>query len=150
MSKLTPDSKFSDALTKYLEYCEVERNLSQNTIKMYHFYLDDFVHWAEMFLDKEEVTLSDINADMVKKYRIDLNRRISTKSNLEFKRSTQKTFLVGLRAFLKYLIVEEDVHVMSPEQITLGKSEDRVPKFLNDEQALTILLPIKAGTGLRE
>jgi site-specific recombinase XerD len=78
--------------------------------------------------------LSDLDQDLIKKYRINLNRRISSKSNEEFKRSTQKTFLVALRAFLKYLVVEEGLEIMSPEQIILGKAEDRVPKVLNDEQ----------------
>jgi site-specific recombinase XerD len=63
-----------------------------------------------------------------------LNRRISSKSNSEFKRSTQKTFLVALRAFLKYLVVEKEIETISPEKIILGKAEDRVPKVLNENQ----------------
>jgi site-specific recombinase XerD len=53
---------------------------------------------------------------------------------LEFKRSTQKTFLVALRAFLKYLVVEKSIEILPPEKVILGKSEDRVPKVLNAQQ----------------
>ena len=134
MDGITANTNLQSAITNYLEYCEVDKNLSQNTIKMYHFYLSDFSDWAVGFLKKTSVNLGDIDYTLVKKYRIDLNRRISTKSQQEFKRSTQKTFLVALRAFLKYLVVEEDLEIMSPEQIILGKPEARVPKVLNDDQ----------------
>lgn len=127
-------TKLEDVILKYLEHCEIVKNLSQNTIKMYHFYLMDFCDWCKALSKKENPTLEDISDELIRKYRLDLNRRISFKSNLEFKRSTQKTFLVSIRSFLKYLVVEEQLDVMSPEQIILGKSEDRVPKFLDDEQ----------------
>lgn len=134
MSKVTLSTNFEDAVIKYLEFCEIEKNLSQNTIKMYHFYLNDFQSWAASRLNKQKITLKDIEPELIKKYRISLNRRISSKSRAEFKRSTQKTFLVALRAFLKYLIIEEEIEMMAPEQIILGKAEDRVPKVLNDIQ----------------
>jgi site-specific recombinase XerD len=134
MPKVTLSTNFEDAVIKYLEFCEIEKNLSQNTIKMYHFYLDDFQNWAAQRLGKQKITLKDLEPELIKKYRIGLNRRISSKSRAEFKRSTQKTFLVALRAFLKYLIVEEDLEIMPPEQIILGKGEDRVPKVLNESQ----------------
>lgn len=134
MSKITISTNFEDAVIKYLEFCEIERNLSQNTIKMYHFYLGDFRGWVTSRLNKEKIKLSDLSSDLIKKYRISLNRRISSKSNAEYKRSTQKTFLVALRAFLRYLVKEEELEIMSPDQITLGKAGDRVPKVLNETQ----------------
>lgn len=121
-------------MSDYLEYCEIEKNLSQSTIRMYHFYLSDFVFWISDFLKKDSIDPSEITNDLVKKYRLDLNRRISNKSNESIKRSTQKNFLVALRAFLRYMVVEEQLEVMSPEQVILGKAEDRVPKVLNEEQ----------------
>ncbi len=75
-----------------------------------------------------------MDIDLVKKYRLNLNRRISTKTNQEFKRSTQNVFLIALRAFLKYLVVEEGIEVIPPEQIILGKTEETLPKVLDEEQ----------------
>lgn len=134
MNKVSLKSSLDAVVMQYLEYCEIEKNFSQNTIKMYHFYLHDFIDWIKEYLKKEDILLEDTNYDNVKKYRLDLNRRISTKSQKEFKRSTQKTFLVALRAFLKYLIVEEGLEVLSPEQIILGKESDRIPKVLDEDQ----------------
>jgi len=123
-----------ELLIRYLEYCEIEKNLSQSTIKMYHYYLSDFIGWASNYLGSEKPAVSDLSYELIKKYRLALNRRISSKSQESYKKSTQKTFLIAIRAFLKYLIVEEDIDIISPDQILLGKSEDRVPKVLNEEQ----------------
>lgn len=121
-------------LINYLEHCEIEKNLSLSTIKMYHFYLNDFIDWLTDYLQIEEPVVDDITYEIVKKYRLHLNRRISYKSNEELKKSTQKTFLVALRAFLKYLVVEEEVDALSPDKIILGKPEPRLPKVLDDDQ----------------
>ncbi|MFC1722494.1 tyrosine-type recombinase/integrase [Patescibacteria group bacterium] len=134
MSKVTLNSEIDEVIIDYLEYCEISKNLSQNSIKMYHYYLSDFLDWAKAFLRTEKVKLKHIDSDLIKKYRINLNRRISSKSNDEYKRSTQKTFLIAIRSFLKYLVVEEALEVLPPEQIILGKSDAHLPKVLNEEQ----------------
>jgi site-specific recombinase XerD len=134
MGKVSLNSSLEAVISAYLEYCEIEKNLSQNTIKMYHFYLMDFLDWMKSHLKKENIVLGDIDSEVVKKYRVNLNRRISTKSHKEFKRSTQKTFLVALRSLLKYLIVVEGLEVLPPDQIVLGKVDDRVPKVMNEDQ----------------
>jgi len=124
----------NELLTDYLEYCEIEKNLSQSTIKMYHYYLSDFIEFGKDHLRKTNLTHKDLNENLVKKYRLALNRRLSSKSQESYKKSTQQTFLVALRAFLKYLIVVKSLDVLPPEQIILGKPEARVPKVLNKEQ----------------
>lgn len=121
-------------IIRYLEYCEIERNLSSNTIRMYHFYLTDLSLWLRNFLAREDISVYDITNDVIRKYRLDLNRRISSKSNEEFKKSTQKTFLVAIRSFLKYLIVEEHLEVLSPDQVILGKPDPHLPKVLEVDE----------------
>ena len=152
MTKVSSNTSLYDLMIRYLEFCEVEKNLSQNTIKMYHFYLMDFADWASAFLKSENITPADLDNELIKKYRLDLNRRISFKSNEEFKRSTQKTFLVSLRAFLKYLIVEEGLDIISPEKILLGKAEERVPKVLDEKQLKKLfeVQDLNKKSGLRD
>ncbi len=133
------EGDFEHHITRYLEYCEIERNLSQNTIRMYHFYLKDLSDWMRTFLGRDEINVFDIDNDLIRKYRLDLNRRISTKSNEEFKKSTQKTFLVAIRAFLKYLIVEVELDVLTPEKIILGKPDPRIPKVLENDELKRLL-----------
>lgn len=138
MSSISLKTSLNSAITTYLEHCEVERNLAQATIKMYHFYLHDFNDWCKNYLKKDEIEIGDLTSDIVRKYRLELNRRISSKSQEEIKRSTQKTFLVALRAFVKYLIVEESLDIFSPDKITLGKPEAHLPKVLNEDQLETL------------
>lgn len=131
---MSSTKNLDEYILRYLEHCEVERNLSQTTIKMYSFYLRDLTDWMKSYLNKSDLQLADINTELIRKYRLNLNRRISTKSQQEFKRSTQTTFLVAIRSFLKYMIVEEKMDVIPPEQITLGKPDPRVPKVLEEDQ----------------
>lgn len=121
-------------LTNYLEHCEIEKNLSQSTIKMYDFYLRDFISWAQGYLGKEKIEVDDVTYELVRKYRLNLNRRISSKTNKSYKKSTTKTFLVALRAFLKYLVVEEGLDALSPDKIILGRPEASLPKVLDEDQ----------------
>jgi site-specific recombinase XerD len=152
MTKVSSSTGLHDLVVRYLEYCEVEKNLSQTTIRMYHFYLNDFIEWSTNYLKKDVVTPADLDTELIKKYRVNLNRRISSKSNEEFKKSTQKTFLVALRAFLKYLIVVEEMEVMSPDRILLGKSDDRIPKVLDEGQLKKLfeVQDLNRRSGLRD
>lgn len=139
-------------LIDYLEYCEIEKNLTQSTIKMYHFYLSDFIEWSKSYLGQDDIKPNDVTYELVRKYRLNLNRRKSFKTNEEFKHSTTKTFLVALRAFLKYLIVEVKLDTVSPDQIILGKDEARVPKVLDDDQLerLFSMQDLSKRTGIRD
>jgi len=152
MTSTSSKNNLEKLLIKYLEFCEVEKNLSQNTIKMYHFYLTDFIFWLKRYKEKDSLDILDIDSESIKKYRIDLNRRISSKSQEEYKKSTQKTFMVAIRSFLKYLIVEENLKVLLPDQITLGKAEARIPKVLDDEQlkALFSVQDLNRRSGVRD
>jgi site-specific recombinase XerD len=131
--------KLGPLLTNYLEHCEIERNLSPYTIKMYDFYLNDLLGFLSRLLKKDSLDISDINPENIKKYRLYLNRKLIRNSkDQNYKNSTQKTFLVALRAFLKYLLVIEKIEVLSPDQIILGKADGRIPKFLKEEDLKSI------------
>ena len=151
--------KLRPFLTKYLEYCEIERNFSPYTIKMYDFYLNGFLSFLQALLKNNEVEIKDISSENVRKYRLYLNRKVigtsvnnNSKSNRNYRTSTQKTFLVALRAFLKYLIVIEKIEVLPPDEIILGKSEGRIPKFLQDDQLKSIfsVQNVNKRSGIRD
>jgi len=141
MYKIASKTKgsLSGYLVDYLEHCEIEKNLAQSTIRMYDFYLNDFFTWFKNFIKREKIYPKDLNDDTIRKYRLFLNRRKSSQSPDGYKKSTQKTFMVAIRAFLKYLVVERDLDVISPDKILLGKERDRVPKVLNEEQLERLL-----------
>ncbi len=126
---------------------------------MYDFYLNGFLSFLQALLKKSEVEILDINSENVRKYRLYLNRKIIGKNinsknstNRNYQTSTQKTFLVALRAFLKYLIVIEKLEVLPPDEIILGKSEGRIPKFLQDDQLKSIfsVQNVNKRSGIRD
>ena len=123
----------------FLQYCEIEANLSQGTIKMYDYYLLELISFLKKETQREKLTVSDINDENLRLYRVFLNRKISSKSISPIKRSTQMNFLVSLRAFLRYLMLDRQLDVMSPEKVKLGKGQDRQIKILTTEQVGLLL-----------
>ncbi len=124
-------------VTDFIEYCELEKNLSQGTVQIYDFYLGHFDEW----LDKTQgasTTVEDITYDMVKDYRLFLTRQVSEVTRHGLKRSYQNYFLVAIRAFLKFL-AKRGYTVLSSDQVELGKQGDRVVKFLDDSQLQRLL-----------
>ena len=116
----------ANLVTDFLEYCEIERNLSQLTIRLYDYYLRTFVTWSGDRADPP----SKISEDLIKEYRQYLNGYVNPTTKKPLKRATQVYFLSALRAFLKYLI-KSGHKTLSPDLIELGKGGDRSLKFLD-------------------
>ena len=130
------DKSFNELIRDFIEYGELEKNFSSGTVKIYDFYLQNFVQW----LNKEygEVGPSDLTYEMVKKYRLHLTRHVSDVTKQEYKRSYQNYFMIGLRAFLRYLVIK-GYDTLPPDQVELGKQGDRTVKFLDEQQLQQLL-----------
>lgn len=109
-------------LTDFLEYLEVEKNVSPLTIRNYDFYLNRFLAWGKF--EKPE----DIVTEKVRQYRLYLNRLVNQQKEL-LKASTRNYHLIALRAFLKYL-AKRDIHSLASEKVELAKQPDRQVSFL--------------------
>ncbi len=116
----------------FLEYLELERNVSQNTIENYNHYLTRFLDFAG------EIEPSEIDLDLIKKYRLHLARWLDPESKKPLKRKTQNYFMIALRSFLKYL-TRVDVASLPPEKVELGEAEASPLKVLENSD-LEILL----------
>lgn len=137
------------AIDRFLEYCELDKNLSQKTVRMYSYYLRFFQDWMQK--DGKEWKVEDIDEEKVRNYRLYLSREYFNPFKGELKRQTQNYFLVALRSFFRFLI-KKNYKVLSPEQIELGKMNDRTIKFLTDEQVSNLLSAPDTSTlmGLRD
>lgn len=125
----------------FLEYLEVERGRSQMTIRNYDFYLRRFAIWAKY---PDPAKISD---DMVRKYRLWLNRLEEGREVNTLKKSTQNYHLIALRSFLKYL-VRVDVLSLAPEKIELAKQEMRQVEFLEAEELDRLLAVVAQQEGV--
>ncbi|EKD76721.1 MAG: hypothetical protein ACD_43C00010G0001 [uncultured bacterium] len=133
-------------ITEFLEHLEIEKNRSQQTIKNYDFYLRRFVAMTHV---KQP---TDITADIVRQFRLQLNRLANTRTNGQLKKKTQNYHMIGLRAFLKYL-AKRDIKTLAPEKIELAKQEDRQIDFLEGselEELLAAPLKIKGAALIQQ
>ncbi len=124
----------SQLLKEFLEYLEIERNVSQLTIRNYKHYLRRFL----AFLGSKSTPLSQITAESVRQYRLFLSR-FADEKGLPLKRVTQNYHLIALRSLLKYLIRRGIPGVLSPEMVELGKAEGHSIKFLEREAVERLL-----------
>ncbi|HOX10475.1 MAG TPA: tyrosine-type recombinase/integrase [Candidatus Moranbacteria bacterium] len=127
-------------LTDFLEYLEIERNRSQKTIENYHHYLRRFLEWAKISKPK------DITAELVRSYRIYLNRKTDAKGK-ELKKVTQNYHMIAIRSFLKYLS-KRDIESLAAEKIEIGKNPSHEIEFL-DGNELDRLLSAASGTSVK-
>jgi site-specific recombinase XerD len=125
----TPPSQLKKAINEFLEYCEIGKNQSQNTISAYLRYLNKFEQFAHSIKisSPENITLDTIN-----KYRLYLNR-LADENGKTLKLITQNYHLIALRAFLKYL-TKQDIKTLSPEKIELPKNPQRQVEFLEKDE----------------
>ncbi|PJA45060.1 hypothetical protein CO174_05250 [Candidatus Uhrbacteria bacterium CG_4_9_14_3_um_filter_50_9] len=126
-------------VTDFLEYLEVERGRSERTIRNYDFYLRRFQSWAK------DPSPSSVTAEMVRKYRLWLNRFVDGREGSTLKKSTQNYHLIALRSFLKYL-AKRDIKSLAPEKIELAKQPTRTVEFLETDE-LDRLLAVPAQHG---
>jgi len=118
----------------YLEYMEIERQVSQFTIRNYKHYLTRFTDWA---YTQNQTNIANLSLSHIKKYRVYLSRYTDQKG-ATLSRSTQSYHVIALRSFLKWLI-KNDHKVIAPEKIDLPKTESRSLKFLNQVQVQRLL-----------
>lgn len=121
-----------EAVLRFLEYCELDRNLSLKTVRMYGYYLQFFQSWL-LKDGKSDFAVENIDDNIIRNFRLYLSHEYKNKFKGELKRQTQNYFLVALRSFFRYLI-RQKVKTISPEMIELGKQRDRNIKFLLEDE----------------
>lgn len=135
---------FAKAKTDFLEYLEIEQNRSQKTIANYDHYLTRLIDFSG------DIRVSDIDAEMVRKWRLWLNR-LGTATSDELQKTTQNYHLIALRSFLKFCS-KRDIPALPPEKIELAKTVRKQVTFLTPEEVERVFKQpdITLITGLRD
>ncbi|HPR09873.1 MAG TPA: tyrosine-type recombinase/integrase [Candidatus Saccharibacteria bacterium] len=118
--------KFTHAKTDFLEYLEIEQNRSQKTIANYDHYLTRLVDFGGDF------TVADINQELVRKWRLWLNR-LGTNLSDELQKTTLNYHLIALRSFLKFCN-KRGMDCMAPDKIELARTKRPQVTFLNEDE----------------
>lgn len=135
--------KVSEAIDKFLVYCEIEKQQSDKTLENYMHYLHRFL---DFFGDKE---IESLNLSDVQDYRVYLNR-YKNENDVPLGKKTQNYHVIALRAMLKFLI-KRDRDVLAPEKIDLGKMPERSVEFLTNSEVSRLRDSVDTSTkiGLR-
>lgn len=122
-------------LNDYLEYCEVEKGLSLNTIKNYSRFIHKFFDWLKEN-KLQHLPPDGLRESHVSKYRVWLSRRPNAirHASPNLHPSTQMSYLIALRSFLAYFH-EKNIPTLPTEKIRLPKGRiNRLVKFLDLDQ----------------
>jgi site-specific recombinase XerD len=131
---MSTTTQVKPALINFLEHLEVERNVSQLTIRNYAHYLRRFSAWLE---GQGHIDLKELDLDVLRKYRVYL-ARYEDDQGRTLAKSTQSYHIIALRSWLKWL-VKYDAPVLHPEKIDIPKKESHSMKFLAREQVERLL-----------
>jgi len=135
---------FSKSKIDFLEYLEIEQNRSNKTIQNYDHYLTRLSDFAG------DIKISDINPELIRKWRLWLNR-LGTNTSDELQKSTQNYHLIALRSFLKFC-AKRDIKAMPADKIELAKSKRKQVTFLSPDELKRLFNAPKLDTinGLRD
>ncbi|MBY0376860.1 tyrosine-type recombinase/integrase [Patescibacteria group bacterium] len=131
--------------TQFLEYIEIEKGRSLNTVRNYDHYLTVFL---ENIKTDDPSKIVDSN---VREFRMWLNRQ-STGNNRAtgetLSKKTQNYYLIAIRAFLKYL-ARQEIKSLPAEKIELAKVSQRQLDLITHDELIRLLNSPK-GTDLKD
>ena len=128
----------------FLDYCEIEKGLRDNTQENYKKYLEKFFYWLRQ--SKLETLLPhQLTPDHIWSYRLYLSRKPSPSTGKLLSKSTQNYYLVALRALLSYFVAK-DIFSLPPGKISLPRADkgQKIVKFLTLEQISKLLASIES------
>ncbi|MEN9852321.1 MAG: hypothetical protein RI996_264 [Candidatus Parcubacteria bacterium] len=140
----------AEATKQYLEYIEIEKGRSLNTVANYEHYLKRFLDFAA----KRGITEPhSVTESLMREYRMYLNRLpIHTKPGRDtetLKKKTQNYHLIALRSFFKYLR-KHKIESYNPELIELAKVGERMPDFMTGDDLSRLLSSTDNAASLPE
>ena len=135
----------SEALADFLEHLEVEGGRSAKTITNYSLYLERFIEFAG------DIEVGKISQELVRKYRLWLNRYTNDTTGDDLSLITQSYHLIALRGFLTYLS-RRDVPSLAADKIILPKTVRKQVTFLQYDEVVRMIEQISTDSeqGLRD
>lgn len=128
MSYNITNMNLEELINEFLEYCEIEKGHSELTIRNYEHYLTRFLDYIRKEKRKDNPKVNDITQELVRKYRLYLNR-LDTAGGETIKKITQNYHIIALRAFLKYL-AKKDIPALAAEKLELADASKKSFTFL--------------------
>lgn len=141
----------SDLIKDFLEHLEIEGGRSKKTVTNYQLYLERFYEITQEILNKDEVRPEEITREVLRKYRLKLNRYGSDNGEDDLKTITQAYHLIALRGFMKYL-ARREIKSLDPSLIELPHVVRKQVTFLHYDEVEDMLeeIDLSNESGLRD
>ena len=140
----------SDLVEDFLEALEIESGRSKKTVENYRLYLYRFVEIATEILDRD-LKPADITPELLRKFRLKLNRYESPNGDENLAIITQSYHLIALRGFLKYL-AKREIKSLDPSLVELPHIIRKQVTFLTVDEVERLLnqIDLSSESGLRD
>ena len=140
----------SDLIPEFLESLEIEKGRSLNTTRNYELYLNRFYELCSEDMT-DELKPSDITPELLRKFRLRLNRFEDNQNHERLSILTQSYHLIALRGFLKYLS-KRGIKSLDPTLVDLPRATKKQVTFLHFDEVERLLneIPEDTETGLRD
>ena len=142
----------SELVADFLESLEIEKGRSTKTVENYGLYLSRFIDLiTEDFEGQEMIKPSDITPEVLRRFRLKLNRFSDNQNKERLSALTQSYHLIALRGFFKYL-AKRGIKSLDPSLIDLPRAAKKQVTFLHFDEIERLLaeIPLDAESGLRD
>ena len=117
-------------IDSFLNFLQYEKNYSEKTINSYRV---DLIQLEEYIKNNsEELTLTEVDADIIRQWIIDLTKKGYTASSVNRK-------LSSLRSFYKFLLLKQEIVKDPTRKINGPKKKKPLPIFLKEKEINKIL-----------
>ena len=142
----------SELVADFLESLEIEKGRSAKTVENYGLYLARFIDLiTEDFEGQEMIKPSDITPEVLRRFRLKLNRFSDNQNKERLSALTQSYHLIALRGFFKYL-AKRGIKSLDPSLIDLPRAAKKQVTFLHFDEIERLLaeIPLDTESGLRD
>ena len=142
----------SELVADFLESMEIEKGRSTKTVENYGLYLARFIDLiTEDFEGQEMIKPSDITPEVLRRFRLKLNRFSDNQNKERLSALTQSYHLIALRGFFKYL-AKRGIKSLDPSLIDLPRAAKKQVTFLHFDEIERLLaeIPLDTESGLRD
>ena len=142
----------SELVADFLESLEIEKGRSTKTVENYGLYLARFIDLiTEDFEGQDMIKPSDITPEILRRFRLKLNRFSDNQNKERLSALTQSYHLIALRGFFKYL-AKRGIKSLDPSLIDLPRAAKKQVTFLHFDEIERLLaeIPLDTESGLRD
>lgn len=117
-------------IDSFLNFLQYEKNYSEKTVNSYRVDLIQLEEYIKN--DSEELTLTEVDADIIRQWIIDLMKKGYTASSVNRK-------LSSLRSFYRFLLLKQEITKDPTRKINGPKKKKPLPTFLKEKEINKVL-----------